>query len=54
MYGTVREELQQTLSEIRDSGLYKHERELASPQSAHVISGGQRVLNFCGTLTIFH
>jgi glycine C-acetyltransferase len=47
MYGTVREELRQTLSEIRDSGLYKHERELASPQAAHVISGGQRVLNFC-------
>ncbi|HEX3958131.1 MAG TPA: glycine C-acetyltransferase [Trebonia sp.] len=47
MYGTVREELRQTLSEIRDSGLYKHERELASPQSAHVVSGGQRVLNFC-------
>ena len=47
MYGTVREELRQTLSELRDSGLYKHERELASPQSAHVISGGQRVLNFC-------
>jgi glycine C-acetyltransferase len=47
MYGTVREELRRTLSEIRDSGLYKHERELASPQSAHVVSGGQRVLNFC-------
>ena len=47
MYGTVREELRQTLSELRDSGLYKYERELASPQSAHVISGGQRVLNFC-------
>lgn len=47
MYGTVREELRQALSEIRDSGLYKHERELASPQSAHVVSGGQRVLNFC-------
>jgi glycine C-acetyltransferase len=47
MYGTVREELLRTLSEIRDSGLYKHERELASPQSAHVVSGGQRVLNFC-------
>jgi glycine C-acetyltransferase len=47
MYGTVREELRQALSAIRDSGLYKHERELASPQSAHVVSGGQRVLNFC-------
>jgi glycine C-acetyltransferase len=49
MYGTVREELRQALSEIRDSGLYKHERELASPQAAHVISGGQRVLNFCAS-----
>ena len=47
MYGTVRDELRQTLSELRDGGLYKQERELASPQSAHVISGGRRVLNFC-------
>lgn len=47
MYGTAREELRRTLSEIRDSGLYKHERELASRQSAHVVSGAKRVLNFC-------
>jgi glycine C-acetyltransferase len=47
MYGAVRDELKTTLSEIRDAGLYKNERELASPQSSHVLSGGQQVLNFC-------
>jgi len=47
MYGSVREQLQATIEEIRDAGLYKNERELASPQAAQVSSGGQRVLNFC-------
>ena len=47
MYGAVRDELTTTLGEIRDAGLYKNERELASPQSSHVLSGGQQVLNFC-------
>jgi len=47
MYGAVRDELKTTLGEIRDAGLYKNERELASPQSSHVLSGGQQVLNFC-------
>jgi glycine C-acetyltransferase len=46
MYG-IRDELQSTLDEIRTAGLYKNERELASPQSAHVRSGGNDVLNFC-------
>src|SRR3954447_22969337 len=46
-YGAVRDELQQTLAEIREAGLYKHERELASPQSSHVTSGGGARLNFC-------
>jgi glycine C-acetyltransferase len=46
-YGTVRDELRGTLDEIRAAGLYKHERELASPQSAHVRAGGNEVLNFC-------
>jgi glycine C-acetyltransferase len=35
------------LAEIRAAGLYKTERQLASPQSARVRSGGQDVLNFC-------
>jgi glycine C-acetyltransferase len=47
MYGGVRDELRETLDEIREAGLYKHERELASPQSSHVSSGGREVLNFC-------
>src|SRR3954447_26573441 len=47
MYGSVRDELRETLAEIRGAGLYKRERELASPQSAHVRSGGAEVLNFC-------
>jgi glycine C-acetyltransferase len=47
VFTTVRDELRSTLGEIRDAGLYKRERELASPQSSHVRSGGRDVLNFC-------
>ncbi|WP_375479991.1 glycine C-acetyltransferase [uncultured Jatrophihabitans sp.] len=47
MYGAVRGQLRETLDEIRAAGLYKSERELASPQSAHVSTGGSTVLNFC-------
>ncbi len=43
----IRDELRSALDEIRTAGLYKHERELASPQSAHVRSNGAEVLNFC-------
>jgi len=36
------------LAELEDAGLYKHERILASPQSAEIeVAGGARVLNFC-------
>ena len=47
MYGTVGAQLRATLDEIRAAGLYKAERELASPQSSHVRAGGADVLNFC-------
>ncbi len=47
MYSTVRGELETTLAEIRAAGLYKAERQLASPQSAHVTAAGRSVLNFC-------
>jgi len=47
MYGRVRDELRGTLDEIREAGLYKNERELASPQSSHIRSAGAEVLNFC-------
>jgi glycine C-acetyltransferase len=51
MYGTVGEQLRATLGEIREAGLYKHERQLESPQSARVRArAGDRsseLLNFC-------
>jgi glycine C-acetyltransferase len=47
MYGKVKDELAATLQEIRDAGLYKHERELTSPQAAHVTTTQNEALNFC-------
>ena len=47
MYGSVGEQLRAAIEEIRAAGLYKSERQLASPQSARVLSAGQEVLNFC-------
>jgi glycine C-acetyltransferase len=47
MYGQVRQQLENTLAEIHQAGLYKHERLLDSPQDASVAAGGQQVLNFC-------
>ncbi len=47
MFGGVRDELRATIDEIREAGLYKNERELASPQSSHVQAFGREVLNFC-------
>ncbi len=39
--------LDATLSEIADSGVWKDERVIASPQGASIAVGGRRVLNFC-------
>jgi glycine C-acetyltransferase len=47
MYGTVKDELAATLQEIKDAGLYKNERELTSPQSAHVTTLKAEAINFC-------
>ena len=47
MYGTVQQELEATLDEIRDAGLWKAERELTSPQAAHVTTTRAEALNFC-------
>jgi glycine C-acetyltransferase len=47
MYGTVKDELATTLREIEEAGLYKHERELTSPQSAHITTSKVSALNFC-------
>jgi glycine C-acetyltransferase len=47
MYGRVKDELAATLSEIEEAGLYKRERELTTPQAAHVGTTGGESLNFC-------
>ena len=47
MYGTIKDELAATLAEIEQAGLYKHERQLASPQSAHIATASGAALNFC-------
>ncbi len=47
MYGQVKDELAATVQEIRDAGLYKEERVLTSPQSAHVTTTQTAALNFC-------
>ena len=41
------EHLQGQLAAIREQGLYKNERVISSPQSAHITVGGKQVLNFC-------
>ncbi|MFD1819057.1 2-amino-3-ketobutyrate coenzyme A ligase [Pseudarcicella hirudinis] len=48
MYGKIKEALQEEISNIRESGLYKNERIIVSPQSAEIlINNGKEVLNFC-------
>src|SRR5471030_3007113 len=47
MYGAFKEQLATTLEEIRAAGLYKSERELTSPQSAHITTAKVEALNFC-------
>jgi glycine C-acetyltransferase len=47
MYGTVKDELATTLREIEEAGLYKRERQLTSPQSAHITTAQTGALNFC-------
>jgi glycine C-acetyltransferase len=40
--------LQKTLAEIESAGLFKRERVITTPQSAHInVTGGRPVLNFC-------
>lgn len=48
MYQQFKEYLRGELAKIADSGLYKNERVIVSPQDAVIkISSGQTVLNFC-------
>jgi glycine C-acetyltransferase len=47
MYGKFKGYLQQELADIKEAGLYKTERIIASPQRAEIAVAGRQVLNFC-------
>ncbi len=48
MYGELKNDLLKTIGEIREAGLYKAERVIATPQNAAVrVGSGDEVLNFC-------
>jgi glycine C-acetyltransferase len=48
MFTSARTELESEIEGIRTAGLFKNERVLASPQSAHIqVSAGPEVLNLC-------
>ncbi len=48
MYSAAKDQLHDTLDQIRTSGLYKDERILTSPQAARVrVADGNEVLNLC-------
>ena len=48
MYGKIKQHLAAELETIKENGLYKKERIIASPQGAEIaLDSGQKVLNFC-------
>ncbi|MGB0973842.1 MAG: glycine C-acetyltransferase [Flavobacteriaceae bacterium] len=48
MYGKIKDHLKQEIQDIKDSGLYKKERIITTPQDAVIkISTGEEVINFC-------
>ncbi len=48
MFDTMQKHLTAAINEIRQSGLYKNERQITTPQRVRIgIPGGQEVLNFC-------
>ena len=47
MYGKIKQDLQNTLEELKQQGLYKTERIITSSQSAEIEVNGKNVLNFC-------
>src|SRR5690349_8014323 len=47
MYTNAKAVFEQTLAEIRDAGLWKHERVIESRQAEHIEVGGHEVVNFC-------
>ena len=47
MYGKIQNQLENTINEIREAGLYKNERVIESPQEAHIKVSSGEVLNMC-------
>jgi glycine C-acetyltransferase len=48
MYANVQKDIQKELQDLQDTGLYKKERIIVSPQGAEIaLNTGQEVLNFC-------
>ncbi|MEN8116963.1 MAG: glycine C-acetyltransferase [Bacteroidota bacterium] len=48
MYGKIKQDLQNTLEELKEQGLFKSERIITSSQSSEIsVSTGETVLNFC-------
>ncbi|HEX8092505.1 glycine C-acetyltransferase [Jatrophihabitans sp.] len=47
MYGTMQDRINSELAEITSAGLLKRERQIASAQSATILTAGRPVLNFC-------
>ncbi|MBL7927544.1 MAG: glycine C-acetyltransferase [Bacteroidia bacterium] len=47
MYDTLKPVLEKELAAIKEAGLYKQERIIATPQGAAITANGKEVLNFC-------
>ena len=47
MYSKIQNQLENTINEIREAGLYKSERVIESPQEARIEVNDQEVLNMC-------
>ena len=48
MYGKLKNQLIEELKSIKESGLYKNERTIVTPQGADIrVSSGDEVINFC-------
>ncbi|MFW6137342.1 MAG: glycine C-acetyltransferase, partial [Candidatus Aminicenantaceae bacterium] len=48
MYGRIKNDIEKEIQSIRESGLYKDERVIMTPQGAEIeVKDGKKVLNFC-------
>ncbi len=47
MYGSIQQQLQKQLEEVREQGLEKRERKIQTPQNARVLVAEREVLNLC-------